>query len=811
MADTLESLEIEIVHSSGGAATEIGKLTSSISKLSASLTRVIPKLKEFADALGKISNPVTINDIHDSTFNKTINNVKQVASAYKGIKQAAKVPVADDLRNALSQFSEVEVLMGKLTGLQDAMEQAFNAGDVQKAIALRGQIIQTQKAIDKLTESTKKATGGLSNFFASLKRIAMYRALRTIIKEITQAIKEGIDNLYEFSKANNDLGGVSSALDSLASAAQTTKNQLGATFGQMLVAIAPALEALLQLVAKLAEAFYPLVHAIAALEPVITTVVNAVTELINVLIALFDLLVLNVGKIVAQDATKQWKEAKTAAGDYKRTILGFDEINRLNAPSGGGGGYTGGNFGASDSVNGGGSPFKMDWVPIFMGKIDDAKGALADLVAEYVALPEFVIDLILGKDEVTEPLDGLIRTVTESFPLVATIIMALQGNPIPFINMVRSAIAQFVHDSIGSFSEWQAAYASACESVSNESYSLAGNLRDAFAESKKTVKDWMDNFWQKVGEYQQASGALQTENSTLGQDTVDTYNRMKNPLNDWVSHAWQKVGEYQRASGAMQVENATLSSDISLTYSNIKQSISTALSNVKTNLQTFRSETLPQWGLWVSNVAENTRKGFANVAENVYLGLTNAAQNIASFVNSASSNVASWVGNTATNIANWATNIASNVGKALSSAWENFKNFMSATGEAVSGWWSENKTWAIPAAVGATIAVAAIALAPFTGGASLAGLALAANGGEFPNDGSLILAGEAGAEVVADMGGRTGVMNVDQMQEAVRQGVFDAMSAIAQSDGDRNPVFHIYLDSREIKAGQNRLARAAGV
>ena len=53
-----------------------------------------------------------------------------------------------------------------------------------------------------------------------------------------------------------------------------------------------------------------------------------------------------------------------------------------------------------------------------------------------------------------------------------------------------------------------------------------------------------------------------------------------------------------------------------------------------------------------------------------------------------------------------------------------------------------------------------------------------ASGGSIENDGTLFIAGEAGAEIVADMGGRTGVMNTDQMEAAVANGNINVVNAI---------------------------------
>jgi hypothetical protein len=46
--------------------------------------------------------------------------------------------------------------------------------------------------------------------------------------------------------------------------------------------------------------------------------------------------------------------------------------------------------------------------------------------------------------------------------------------------------------------------------------------------------------------------------------------------------------------------------------------------------------------------------------------------------------------------------------------------------------------------------------------------------GGMVNAGTVFVAGEAGAEVVANIGSRTGVMNTDEMRESVEQGVMNA-------------------------------------
>ena len=86
-------------------------------------------------------------------------------------------------------------------------------------------------------------------------------------------------------------------------------------------------------------------------------------------------------------------------------------------------------------------------------------------------------------------------------------------------------------------------------------------------------------------------------------------------------------------------------------------------------------------------------------------------------------------------------------------------------------------------------------------------IAMRAGGGTVPT-GQMFMARESGPELVGTIGGQTAVLNNDQIVSAVSDGVYRAVSAAMGSRGDTQVT--VYLDSREIKTGQQRLARANG-
>ena len=142
----------------------------------------------------------------------------------------------------------------------------------------------------------------------------------------------------------------------------------------------------------------------------------------------------------------------------------------------------------------------------------------------------------------------------------------------------------------------------------------------------------------------------------------------------------------------------------------------------------------------------------------------------------------------------------------LSSAWTTAKN-----------WWNNNVKLSIPSLSfkvtysnsGLNMAQKAIIKALDLSGWPK--LSFAANGGIF-DQGSLVWAGERGPEVMATAaGGRTGVMNVQQMQDAVYEGVYAAVvAAMSGQRGGGAQEVNVYLDGKQITAAVEKRQRERG-
>ena len=145
--------------------------------------------------------------------------------------------------------------------------------------------------------------------------------------------------------------------------------------------------------------------------------------------------------------------------------------------------------------------------------------------------------------------------------------------------------------------------------------------------------------------------------------------------------------------------------------------------------------------------------------------------------------------------------------KAIKTKWEEIKS-----------WWNKNVKFSIPSLsfkVSYTTSGLGTIKNAIVKALNLPGwpkLSFAKNGGMF-DAGSLIWAGEAGAEVVANAGGgKTGVMNVQQMQEAVYEGVYSAVVAAMRAGGGNggSQSVNVYLDGKKLTQSVERHQRERG-
>ena len=185
--------------------------------------------------------------------------------------------------------------------LKDAIMGATNASKKNTS--------ETKKNADehkKAGTSAKHHANGLAKIAAALKRILIYRAIRGLIKSVGTAIKEGIQRMYEWSEANDQV--FMKVMDTYATEVQYLKDALGA-------ALAPLIETLMPVLVRLVDWFVELI--------------NKVQQFFRALAGYDDWL--KVDKVTAKFAKDTDKAAK-AQKALNTQLMDFDKLNLITTP-----------------------------------------------------------------------------------------------------------------------------------------------------------------------------------------------------------------------------------------------------------------------------------------------------------------------------------------------------------------------------------------------------------------------------------------------------------------------------------------------
>ena len=248
---------------------------------------------------------------------KIVGSTGEAANSVDGLSSKLK-----DLKKTLkSGFS-----FGGIKGLQNLSKKAHASSNgfrslgnsVRKASSNVGRFARNMAALPfrKSIDNAKRFAEKIGSVGSSFKRVMFYRAVRTLIKEIGDAFKIGVDNMYAWSQG---IGGTFAAnMDRMATSLQYFKNSIGAAVAPLLNALAPALDVIID-------------RAVAAL---------------NVINQLFARLT---GASYWTRATKQatsYGDAVAGAGgaakEAMKYLAPFDELNVLPDNNSGGGGGGGG-------------------------------------------------------------------------------------------------------------------------------------------------------------------------------------------------------------------------------------------------------------------------------------------------------------------------------------------------------------------------------------------------------------------------------------------------------------------------------------
>lgn len=202
-------------------------------------------------------------------------------------------------------------LKGSLNGISSAAKAAITAG--KKLGSTFG---------SKLAAQVKKTTSGLGKLGYAFKQVLLYQGLSSLIYGFANAMKEGINNLYQYSSLMG--GQFKSSMDSLATSFQYLKNSMGAMVSPIINALAPAIDFLIDKFVALLNIINQFFARLTGASTYTAAKKSAASY----------------GDTISDTAGT----AKKAAKEIKDATTGIDELNIIsqNDNSGSGGGGAGG-------------------------------------------------------------------------------------------------------------------------------------------------------------------------------------------------------------------------------------------------------------------------------------------------------------------------------------------------------------------------------------------------------------------------------------------------------------------------------------
>lgn len=303
---------------------KIGIKADSLNDFKESASATTSKVKEFVKELDNVNNKKVKPsvDLSFDTGSEFANKLKgigntsfqNVLGSITSISSSASA-MASSLIPKLAKIAPyITIALVGMKGLASATKTFVKIASVP----MKGIVSVYKRLGEAISSAAKKG----AQFLSSIARVVKYRAIRTVLKEITDGFKEGLENAYKYSTLNG--GQLSKSLDGAATSMLYLRNSIAAAAAPLINALAPALD----------------------------FVINKVVELINWLNQTFATLTGQTTWMKATRAATTYGEATDSASKktkaFKATLLGIDEINKLNDNS------------ASDSSGAGGTdPSKM--------------------------------------------------------------------------------------------------------------------------------------------------------------------------------------------------------------------------------------------------------------------------------------------------------------------------------------------------------------------------------------------------------------------------------------------------------------------
>lgn len=305
----------------------------------------------------------------DETVKKANEGVERLKDSLEGVDQELPTDGLAELNAGLSDSNLLLAVFKTSWGIAFALMKkvaslALRLGKIfMKTISAGASMAFNglKNAVEKTISPVTKLTSAFSKFFSQVARVAFMRILRDSIRQVMQAMSDGIAAVYDYSNA---IGGTfASSMDRFATSTNYFRNSLGAMVAPIANIIIPALDNLIDKC---------------------VSVVNAINMVISALGG-------SATWVKAIKAPQKWGDAvsgsaKDAKDDVEELIdtltLGFDELHvfQENDPKKSSSGSGGGSGGGASGLD----QFTTEAIPDWLKSMLDSEDwyDLGKLVAE---------------------------------------------------------------------------------------------------------------------------------------------------------------------------------------------------------------------------------------------------------------------------------------------------------------------------------------------------------------------------------------------------------------------------------------------
>lgn len=484
--------------------------------------------------------------VHTTGAARAVKNLKELQVVLGDLKQTSNSvkEISSNVGNLAVEFSNAKK---EAKGINDELEETSKKEKNIKKI---------KDSTKELGKEAKKSSGFFSKLGSSILRIGFYRLIRAAMKEITEAFKEGFDNLYQWSKLLN--GNFAKGLDSISSKFATLKNQMGASFGTLVESLRPAIEWLIDGLTKVFE--------------LITIVISALS-----------------GKTTYYKATKQVKEYAAAVNNLKKSLAGFDEINNIGGTSGSG----------NNTITG----TEFEEVPL---------PNWADEVANIVKYGGILGGLALTLKTITDLFGGKNKALKEQTNLTNNDSTATEGL-LSKLGVLASVLGVAGLGFLGSkknANEFKGEIESTGDSVGNfagESENALQGLGNAIGgfvnNSKEKLKNWGTQNGQTVMAWKELfvlSLSTALANATI--NFTSFFATSKQNFTNWCSSVARNVGN----------SFSNIATNIRLALENAGNNIADWATNAWSNVSNWATSTVTTIGSWARTFATNVSSGLSS-------------------------------------------------------------------------------------------------------------------------------------------------------------------------------------------------------